>query len=310
MKNLLLLSALFLVSFASAQIDLDNGLVARYKFNGDATDASLNQYDGTLHGNAIVNSTLSLGDATSDYLELPPEIMNNLGDFTVSLQIKFNALHTTGSFPTNHYLSGSSGSSLDRIGFSYEKNMNAWRAAINGQTNNFPDVNVTAGTIYCICIMRQGSTVKLYRNETLLGTFTASSSPLSISSLVVGQEEDCSGGCFAQNQCANARINNLIFWNRALNEDEMKTLCRMVSEKQMDEQTSHQLTIQPNPVTDVIDLLEKDISAIEIYDLNGHLIQKNLNSNKINVQTLSLGMYLLIATREDGSHEILKFVKK
>lgn len=310
MKNLLLLSALFLVSIANAQVDLNNGLIARYQFNGDANDASPNQYDGTLHGNAVVSSTLSIGDATSDYLELPPEVMNNLSDFTVSLQIKFNTLHTTGSFPTNHYLSGSSGSSLDRIGFSYEKNMNAWRAAINGQTNNFPDASVTAGTIYCICIVRQGSIVKLYRNETLLGTFTASSSPLPISSLVVGQEEDCSGGCFAQNQCTNGRINNLIFWNRALSEVEIKTLCRLVSEKQMDAQTTYQLTIQPNPVTDIIDLLKDDITAIEIYDLNRHLIQKNFNSNKINIQTLSAGMYLLIATREDGSQDILKFIKK
>lgn len=310
MKNLLLLSALFLVSFANAQVDLNNGLIARYKFNGDASDASPNQYDGTLHGNATANATLYVGDATSDYLELPPEIMNSLGDFTVSLQIKFNALHTTGSFPTNHYLSGSSGGSLDRIGFSYEKNMNAWRAAINGQTNNFPDANVTSGTIYCICIMRSGSTVKLYRNESLLGIFTASSAPLPISSLVVGQEEDCSGGCFAQNQCTNGRINNLCFWNRALNEDEMKTLCRLATEKQTDDQTTNQLSIHPNPVTDVIDLLKEDIIAIEIYDLNGHLILKNSNSKQINVQTFSPGMYFLIANRIDGSQDILKFVKK
>ena len=152
--------------------------------------------------------------------------------------------------------------------------------------------------------------VKLYRDQELLGAFATNSTLLPITSLLVGQEEDCSGGCFAQNQCTNGRINNLCFWNRALNEDEVAALCRLLPQKDGANLPENGLAIYPNPVTDVLQLSKQDIEKVNVYDLNGHLMQTNVHAQKINVESLSPGLYLLKAFEADGNFTMLKFIKQ
>lgn len=312
MKKIFYFLCLFLISsIANAQMDLHNGLIARFRFNGNANDSSPNHYDGTLHGNATANAVLKLGDNTNDYVQLPPEIMNGLGDFSVAFTIEFNKLHTTGSFPTNHYLTGSSGFSLDRIGFSYEKALNSWRAAINGQTNSFPDATVAERTVYCVCIMRSGSTSKIYVNENLLGSFTTNTTLLPITSLLIGQEEDCSGGCFAQNQCMNGGMNGLMFWNRALNEDEVNELCHQANGGlRLENESAGDIAIAPNPVTDNFEVSGPSVSRIQIYDLSGRLIYTQLNSNHVNTQSIPPGIYIADVIESDGNSTRIRFVKE
>jgi hypothetical protein len=51
---------LFSFSFASAQVNLDSGLVAYYPFNGNANDESGNGNNGTVNGAALTIDISSL----------------------------------------------------------------------------------------------------------------------------------------------------------------------------------------------------------------------------------------------------------
>lgn len=73
------------------------------------------------------------------------------------------------------------------------------------------------------------------------------------------------------------------------------------------------LTLHPNPVKDVLHLKSDiEIDKIVIFDLNGRkLIEKKLDGdNKINVQSLQKGIYLIqIFTPNEGKEKIIKFIK-
>lgn len=175
--------------------------VASYSFEGNADDQSGNGYDAELIGSASANGFLKLENTTSSYLVLPPSVMDGRDDFSVTFKIQFKRFHKSGSFPTNHILTGSS-SSLDRIGLSYERINLTWRLAINGNTYSFSDLLIV-NNWYCVVVTRAGNQAKLFVDGQLVGSSTVNGSSIPCTSLLVGQEEDCSGGCFAQNQCTN-----------------------------------------------------------------------------------------------------------
>lgn len=70
------------------------------------------------------------------------------------------------------------------------------------------------------------------------------------------------------------------------------------------------ISIYPNPATSYVNInsLEK-IDTIIITDLTGKVITKEQNSNKINVNHLPKGVYL-IKIKTDNSESIQKFIKK
>ena len=64
-KTLLFLTLLWCSSYLFAQVDLQNGLIASYPFNGNACDESGNGYNGTVSGATL--TTDRFGNANSAY---------------------------------------------------------------------------------------------------------------------------------------------------------------------------------------------------------------------------------------------------
>jgi hypothetical protein len=68
------------------------------------------------------------------------------------------------------------------------------------------------------------------------------------------------------------------------------------------------ISVYPNPVSDILYLSTIDrIEKIEIYDLSGRLIKSILTSdNRINIETLVKGMYLLkVYTNTTSGHAVI-----
>ena len=79
--------------------------------------------------------------------------------------------------------------------------------------------------------------------------------------------------------------------------------------------TGNGVTVYPNPVTESITLGTVDISTIgsvEIFDAKGVVVMKTAKpaSNKINVEKLGAGIYVMKITRTSGVSESQKIVKK
>jgi len=85
---------LFLTIFGSilySSVDLTNGLVAHYEFEGNAKDSSGNGNDGVEHGgigysDGVIGQAGSF-DGVDDYIRLANKNLNSLKEFTISLYL-------------------------------------------------------------------------------------------------------------------------------------------------------------------------------------------------------------------------------
>ena len=305
---------LMLILFTMLSFELSygqiGGIIASYNFNGDVLDQSGNGNNGQLAGNATANGVLKLGNNISNYLILPPSIIDGISDFSISFKVNFNGFHKTGSFPTNHIITGSS-PTLDRLGLAYERVNLTWRLALNGAGYTFPDL-LFVNTWYCVVLSREGNLIKLYVDGDLLNSYQGNSSPIPCISLLVGQEEDCSGGCFAKNQCTNGKLDDLTFYNQALTSSEVLSICNSsMTKEQITNNTAPAFLIYPNPAHDFINLSLDDGCNVEIFNSMGLQIGSYKSMNKIDVSSFEIGIYFLKITGSDGKIVAqTKFIKE
>lgn len=73
----------------------------------------------------------------------------------------------------------------------------------------------------------------------------------------------------------------------------------------------NQVNVYPNPTTNylIIDS-EFEINRMEIYTLQGQKVASHNNQNKINVSSLSNGMYFLKVTNNSNRRQSIRFIKK
>ena len=81
------------------------------------------------------------------------------------------------------------------------------------------------------------------------------------------------------------------------------------------EEISHQLSIYPNPTNDILNIhSEFLISEISIFDIQGKIVQRKVNSPSnnwnIDISKLNSGMYLLMAEFEKNDISISRFLKE
>ncbi len=69
------------------------------------------------------------------------------------------------------------------------------------------------------------------------------------------------------------------------------------------------IKVYPNPASNIINIDNTDIETVEIFNLSGKLILTERNTNQINVETLSKGIYLLSIQTKNGLYSS-KFVKE
>lgn len=309
MKNSITLFALVCLSGAlKAQI-------VAYTFSGDATDVSGNGNNGTLSAGTPATTALKIGNNNTNYLNVPAAVVDGLENFSVVFKIQFTGFHISGASPTNHIFSGSSSGCVQCFGFSYEKAMNSWRLAFNGTTLNWTDPIIESKKWYCISIVKDGSSITLYKNGISLGTQTLATI-IDVTSFVIGQEDDCVGGCFVANQSAWAHIDNFQVWEIP------KTDCTInineftvEGDQRIIEDVEEDIIIYPNPAMDEISIdnfSSDDINySIRILDIQGKEVYVN-NSfiGNINISNFTSGVYAIIFQNLDSDLLITrKFIK-
>ena len=222
--------------FQVAWADLDDGLVAYYPFNGDATDESGNGNDGTVNGAALTEDRHGNGNSAyffdgygneTDSINLPHTVLDGLTDFTTSLWVKAgnpNQKQAT-------LLSAANQTQYNSYLVQIESDSEIEATIKNKLLTNFSnkkDYDLHDNKWHHVSITRQNDTglAHIFVDGELVesGNFPKGALSIDEGGLMLGREQDCLAGCFDPVQDLSGSLDNLMIHNRALSEDEIKQL--------------------------------------------------------------------------------------
>ncbi len=256
--------------FLQAQNNLNQGLLAVYSFDGCTEDLTASANDGILTGSATASDALQIPRDDTSALLLNGTFLNGLSDFSIAFQVTFTAFNTTGSpqTPLNTILSGANATQLKALVLAYDASENTFLITINGNTYEVPNVSFILQQSYCIQVIRRNNVVHLYINGVKTGAGATENSPLQITAntLVIGQDQDCLGGCFTDYQSLNGNLDNLRFYNRALSDTELSAYCTDPDNEDRTEDREEGLCLGKKVLLDVT--LEGRLSATYLWQDN------------------------------------------
>jgi Concanavalin A-like lectin/glucanases superfamily/PEP-CTERM motif len=219
------IAGLFLLGTSSSHAGLATGLEAYYQFNGNGLDSSGNGLNLTLAGSpsfgpGLFGQALSLDNNPSQYaiLSADPTAFNfGSNDFTIQVWVNFNTFGSDIQTLIEKFTgAGGPGWSLTAINNSLQFYADGLPAV------NSSAVSITTGTWNQIVVARQGTTLDIYLNDSLVasdssyvGAITTSSLPL-----LIGNRNSEDG----RNYDVNGSLDEIALWNRALSTSEIASL--------------------------------------------------------------------------------------
>jgi len=253
--GMLLPAALALVATAAmaraGAIDLEDGLVAHYPFDKDASDASGRGHHGQVRGATAVAEGKIGGalafDGTDDCVALPAAATQGLLRFTIALWLKTTEAKAAPrtQFWQNPTLIGvaTAGYGSGDLGLMLEEGRAAYFHGLRGSKVDMSWFSAKAlndGRWHHLALVNDGPRVRLFvdgrlvRGEgfacgegvTYLGklTQTASGAPLGPPPLFIGATDDAHGSS-KPNCLFEGLIDDVRIWRRALSLDEIRALC-------------------------------------------------------------------------------------
>jgi len=204
-----------------AQVNLQNGLVAYYPFNGNANDESGNANHGTVNGATLTEDRF--GNANSAYS------FNGIDNY-ITISNASSNLQFTGDLSICAWINFSGGVQNPRIvshdQFNGYEFLTLGTGAIRQLRFHFGNNDITSvidlneNTLYFVCVSKSGNSITFYANGIVdyQANVINSNASYSIPNPEIGRkatdETDYYGG----------NIDDIRIYNRALNEDEITAL--------------------------------------------------------------------------------------
>ncbi len=317
----ILFSLLFSPSMGQS---LEQGLIAKYCFDGDAFDIAGNK-SGVLmngatattdrHGNTSGAITL---DGIDDFVQLPSDVWLT-GDFTFSGWVK---LRSNGFWP--HLWGFGNGTNKQNIFFSTSigttgtSHLSAHDCGTGASydrvitTTSFP---LNAWTH--IAVTLAGNQVTIYKDNTVWQTGSIQYTPCSAvkDSAFIGK----SNFTFNNNANTDGEIDDFRFYNRVLSAQGIDSLYKLEADLCWPESVSAQaaalnnIQIVPNPFSTGFVISNNDgITAeqIAIYDVMGQRVQFNKSGNYITLPQAARGIYIMVLTLKDNLSKTYKLEQR
>lgn len=206
----------------------EENLKAFYKFNSNnGLDSSGNNKTAIINGSTFNLGKITIGNNTTDYVDVPFDVLNGLGDFTIAFKLKVLGIHNTG---LNVVISGAN--STQPHAFSIFINVLNWVVLLdNIGYQFFTDNSVFTDNLeHSHCFVRRNNAFEYWLDGGLFSTYTSiPTTALNIDNggLILGQDQDSVGGSFDANQSLNSELDNVIFYNVALSENEIKKISQL-----------------------------------------------------------------------------------
>ncbi len=322
----ILFFVMMMVAFGSkAQVDLYNGLIAYYPFDGNPNDASGNGHNGTVNGASYASgvfgtafTALSVGDGDIFTSEVPYKLED---EFSISFW--FISYATTNA-KIMTWVGKNAPSDYDFFNFRYFAPQTAFRTELektyqapgiacdNDYTdfanNLIPDPNFYAN----YTLVRKSDSIHVYLNNVKVSS-TEASFPgcLTVDTL----KNITLGSTFFSGE-----IDNMLIYNRALNNSEVDSIYNLSSSLPAVIPSSSSATIEkevnifPNPVSNLATVVMPEFGefSIQIFDMTGRLVQNYQISESeafLNVSSLSNGFYNVKIISSDGRVYFKKMIK-
>lgn len=275
--------------------------MARYRFEGNANDLSGNGQNGILHGGADASDGfISIGYNATDYIELPDSVLTGAGDFVISFNFMLNDFNTSGASPTNTFIAGINAANEAEFAISYEKSSDGFEIAFHDAGGVIP-ATIETGKWYCLTVYRQGENVwATLDGDSLPGLLILPLGEMDPEFLEIGQELDCVAGCFAENQCLNGAIDELII-SECLDDIKCSNFPQAIHNHYVKE-----ISVFPIPASNVIQISageNKPIQLATIRNAAGQIIYRisNFSSQQLSVdiQNWPDGIYFIRLEGDD-----------
>jgi hypothetical protein len=328
MRKIIFFAAMLFAVSVSAQVNIANGLLAYYPYNGNANDESGNGYNGTINGATL--TTDRFGNANKAY-NFPNNgsISSTIqydSDSSFSIVLWFRAdqisVNTTrlllwrgdlgGPTPTGEQTSFG----ISNAGSACYANLEKFNglqgcSLLNSSESNpapFDDANW-----YMATISKNGNQVIFYINDIPQDTITVAWSTAPCNSVDINYIPLKMGS-----DVFNGAIDDVMVYNRALNTAEVDSLHALTASyltpTSTDVISENELRLFPNPVKNAlnIQLSENSNYALEVTDLNGKRVySSNLSGQNFELNTAewAQGLYLLRLIDENGKTYTQKVVK-
>ncbi len=316
---------------ACLSVNLENGLVAKYDFSGNANDVSGNGHNGVVNGATLVADRFGNANKAYDFTSSTDKIvisnspsLSLTGNFGFNFWINIRSFN--GSFNSimskmesgscNHYgyfMGMMSWNGDNKIEFQADpicSNANAYLPNNNGVllTNQWYNIGITYN--------QSSSKLKYYKNgvifDSIIQTLNIQNTTYD---LIIGNHVtypytiNSAGGNF------DGAIDDIRIYNRELSPCEMDSLYIPAITTGIVENKSSNVNslVYPNPASNAlfINLKEHEVKSIEILNTVGQslLYEKIDNSNsEINIENLATGIYLYRIKLSGGSIKTGKFI--
>ena len=317
---ILVFASISLNSFS--QVNLEDGLIGYYPFNGNANDESTNSNDGIVFEAILTadrfgneNSAYKF-DGDNDNIYLGTNVYSsNAG--TIAAWIYLDNIDER--LPI--FSQGDIYNDYNSMRFTI------WDDSLSlivdhrtcDNSSDFPTIKtytkIPAGQWVHVAVTSDGSVHKFYINGVLSDYHTV------IAAQGEWFDELCSGGKDtyigrwkrpSNDENFNGKIDELRIYNRAVNQDEILALYNMTNS--VNNINQNIISVIPSVVSDKIKIkssVSLDNAVIEIFSITGQTAYKSLLKNKkeLDVSSLKTGIYIVKIT-SDNNKFIQKIIKK
>jgi gliding motility-associated-like protein len=210
-----------LLMFLSPECFAQSGLVASYNFTSGLEDSGLNHHNAVGIGSYSTNGTLNFPNDATSFVTLPSEVFEGLTDFTIYCKFYLNELNGD----LNLILSGANADALNYFILYYIPWQGQWGFSYQNINYNFDATDPEPNQWYCLMLTRSSNVFSLYVNGVKAQDLTINGDPLHVGKMILGQEQDCLGGCFEWNQNLNGMLDNFSVFDRSLSVNEILNGC-------------------------------------------------------------------------------------
>jgi hypothetical protein len=250
----------------------------------ETTDDSHSNFHATAMGGAnfapgLVGQAFrfdGVDDDQNDYLSLPADALHGLEDMTVELWV-----HTT-DLDEGAILSAANGTTLGSNELLLLYHPSGISPYVKEMRSIKHFIALNDGRWHHIAFVREGDVGRFFVDGVPFdsGTYPVGPLDMGVGGLVLGQEQDCLGGCFSPQQAFDGLLDEVAVYGRALTDDEIWAIA--------DARGEGKCKPEPGPTDD--DLMVR-IQGLEYYS-------DNLESRVEELQNYSEGLELRAAELE------------
>jgi hypothetical protein len=312
MKNILLITLLSVFLTADAQIPT-SGLMAYFPFSGNARDTSSNKTHGIVNNATLTsdrygnpNAAYEFSGSSSSYIEFPSTYVQT-NTYTYSIWAKINQTPPMGKMAFALNIGSKSGDQSLNIANNYGGVFNGWlgggynTSAPHFSLNENSALSTTPWT-HVVCA-RDSNHIRLYINGVLVDSIGNNSVKMpyygsTTVKAIIGKRNDST-------EPFNGKIDDVLIYNRALTEQEIKNIYQDNSTSIGSKIAANKidLNVFPNPTQNQFTLslrnYKGDISSLKLKLTNTigqeiNSIQTEIIDYGFNIQhNLSKGLYLI-----------------